>query len=147
MGRWWLLCAAETCSCSWICYNKSCVSTEYIHIIVTILTILLRQVLSTKFQRFKNVNLCTMGYRLTTLLLLVIVYRSISFCFFVTKIAFCSCLFGRTPFKIPRRLFLGAAAQITGSSYRWFPDIIDFSQGFTLKICMIRYLARVRYPW
>jgi len=26
---WWLLGAAETCSCYWICYN-SCVSTEYV---------------------------------------------------------------------------------------------------------------------
>ena len=25
---WWLLCAAETCSCYWICYNKSFVSTD-----------------------------------------------------------------------------------------------------------------------
>jgi len=32
-GCWWLLCAAETSSCSWICCNKSCVLTDYVHII------------------------------------------------------------------------------------------------------------------
>jgi hypothetical protein len=30
---WWLLCAAETCGCYWICYDKIRVSTEYVHII------------------------------------------------------------------------------------------------------------------
>jgi hypothetical protein len=35
--------------------------------------------------------------------------------FFVTKIDFCLWRFGRSPFKFPRRLFLGAAARITGS--------------------------------
>jgi hypothetical protein len=35
--------------------------------------------------------------------------------FFVTKIDFCLWRFGRSPFKIPRRLFHGAAARITGS--------------------------------
>jgi len=26
----WLLCATETCSCSWICYDTICVSTIYV---------------------------------------------------------------------------------------------------------------------
>ena len=31
---WWrLLCAAETCSCYWICYNKITVSTDYVLLI------------------------------------------------------------------------------------------------------------------
>jgi hypothetical protein len=28
---WWQLLGAETCSCYWFCYNKSCVLTEYVH--------------------------------------------------------------------------------------------------------------------
>ena len=30
---WWLLCAAETCSCNWISCNKCCVSTDNVPII------------------------------------------------------------------------------------------------------------------
>jgi len=30
---WWLLCAAKTCSCYWICYNKNCVLTDYVLIV------------------------------------------------------------------------------------------------------------------
>jgi hypothetical protein len=30
---WWLLCAVETCSCYWVCYNKGRVSMDYVHII------------------------------------------------------------------------------------------------------------------
>jgi hypothetical protein len=59
-----------------------------LHVIITILTIKYRQIVSTKFQRFKIVYLCTVGCRLTTLLLFLIVYWSISFYFIVTKIVF-----------------------------------------------------------
>jgi len=31
---WWLLCAAEACSCYWICYNKNCVLIDYVLIFV-----------------------------------------------------------------------------------------------------------------
>ena len=127
---WWLLCATETCSCSWICYNKSYVSTDYVHIIVTVLTIWHRQIVWTKFQRFKIVYLCTIGCTLTTILLFFIVYRSISFCCIVTKIGLCPCRFDCSPFKIPRRLFHDIIVRIIGSSYRWFPDIIDFNRAW-----------------
>jgi len=48
--------------------------------------ILFREVVSTKFHRFKIVNLCTTGCRLTMPLLVFIVYLSISFCFTVKKL-------------------------------------------------------------
>ena len=32
-GLGWLHLAAETCSFCWICRNKSCTSTDYVHII------------------------------------------------------------------------------------------------------------------
>jgi hypothetical protein len=112
-----------------LCFNGL---SALLLIIVTIFTILYRQV-STKFQRFKIVHLCIVGCRLTKLIPFLIVYQSISFCFIVTKIGIFSCRFGRKPFKIPRRLFLGATAWITG----WFPVIIDFNRESILQICMV----------
>ena len=38
-------------------------------------------------------------------------------------------------------------ARITGSSDNSFPGVIDFQREFTLHLCMICDLSRVRYPW
>jgi hypothetical protein len=81
-----------------------------------------------------------MGCRLTTLMLFLIMYLSISFCFIVTKIALCSCQFGRSPFQIPRRLFIGAAARISIiSRCHRFQSGIDPPNMYNPGC--------VRYPW
>jgi hypothetical protein len=49
--------------------------------------------------------------------------------------------------KIPHRLFLSAAARITGSCYRWLPDIIDLNWELTFQIFVICNLFHVRYLW
>ena len=53
---------------------------------------------------------------------LSLVYPPVSFCFIVTKIAWCLCQFGRSPCKITRRLLHGSAAWIRARSYRWFTE-------------------------
>ena len=62
------------------------------------------------------------------------------------KLLFRSCQFGHSPFKIPRHPFFGAASRITGSSYRWCPNIIDLNSKLTLQMFMISDLVLVRYP-
>jgi hypothetical protein len=94
--------------------------------------ILFRHVVPTKFQRFKIVYLCTMGCRLMTLLLFLIVHLSI-ICFIILKISLCSSQFGCSPFKIPRRLFFGAAARIAGSMARLKRDGTRAETGFRLS--------------
>lgn len=81
---------------------------------------LCRQEVSTKFQWFKIVYLCTMGSRLKMLILFLMVYPSMSlFCFIIKKIAMCSCWLGCCPVKIPHRILRGSAAWIRGSS-SWY---------------------------
>jgi len=57
--------------------------------------------------------------------------------FFVTKIDFSLWRFGRSPFKIPRRLFLGAAARITGS------DFSEYVRSVISSVSVIRAVIHV----
>ena len=113
-------------------FVRSIYSEKYYCINSYSLKIMCRQAVSTKFQRFKIIYLCTMGCRLKTLLLILMVYPWMSlFCFIATKIALGSCPFRRCSFKIPRRMFHSSAARIRGSSFRYN----EFLSGISPNMC------------
>ena len=127
-------------------------STDYVHIIshfFTILAILFRQVVSTKFQRFRIVYLCTMGCRLTTLLLFLILHRSISFCFYRYENCFLLIpvwpqSFSNSPPPVPRCRSTDDRNQLQ-MIYRYnrFQSRIDSPSIYIYIIC---HLVRVYYP-